>query len=590
VFTSRPEISGTFGVAASTHWIATGVAMSVLERGGNAFDAAAAAGFTLQVVEPHMNGPAGEVPIIFYDATSCQVRVACGQGPAPGAASVGHFERLGLDLIPGTGLLAACVPGAFDAWMLLLQEHGSWALKDILAPAISYAEFGHPITAGASEVVLAMRDMFQQEWTTSAAVYIHRGAAPVPGRLFRNTTLANTFKRIIAEAEAAGTDRNRQIDAARTSWSNGFVAESIDLFCQESQVLDTSGRRHSGVLTGTDISSWKATFEDPVEYDYYGYTVCKCGPWSQGPVFLGQLALLKQFNLETMDPYGAEFVHTVTECAKLAFADREVFFGDPKITDVPLSTLLSEDYNKARQSLILDTASVEHRPGAIDGFGGTLRIGRHTGNALMSGVGEPSQSMLNVTRGDTCHLDVIDTWGNIVSATPSGGWLQGSPVISDLGFPLGTRAQMFWLDQDHPNGLVPGKRPRTTLSPSLALKNGRPYMAFGTPGGDQQDQWSLVFFLRHVHHGLNLQESIDASAFHTNHFPSSFYPRNAQPGHLAVEGRFPSETISNLQERGHKLELADPWSCGRLSACTWEEGLLKAGANPRGMQGYAAGR
>ena len=590
MFTSRPEISGTFGVAASTHWIATGVAMSVLERGGNAFDAAAAAGFTLQIVEPHMNGPGGEVPIIFYDAKSYKVRVVCGQGPAPSAASVGYFEGLGLELIPGTGLLAACVPGAFDAWMLLLQEYGSWSVKDILAPAISYAEFGHPITVGASGVVSSMQGMFQNDWPTSAAVYLNNRKAPVPGRLFRNTALANTYKRIVSEAEAAGTDRDRQIDAARASWSSGFVAEAIDVFCQNSQVLDTSGRRHSGLLTGTDMASWKATFDDPVEYDYCGYTVCKCGPWSQGPVFLGQLALLKKFNLEAMDPYGPEFIHTVTECAKLAFADREVFFGDPKFTGVPLSTLLSEDYNKARQSLISDNASVEHRPGRVPGFGKTLRIGSETGHSLMPGVGEPTQSMLNLNRGDTCHLDVIDTHGNIVSATPSGGWLQGSPVVPDLGFPLGTRAQMFWLDQDHPNGLAPGKRPRTTLSPSLAIKDGRPYMAFGTPGGDQQDQWSLVFFLRHVHHGLNLQESIDASTFHTNHFCSSFYPRKALPGHLALEGGFSLDTISNLKERGHKLELADPWSYGRLSACTWEAGLLKAGANPRGMQGYAAGR
>ena len=193
-------------------------------------------------------------------------------------------------------------------------------------------------------------------------------------------------------------------------------------------------------------------------------------------------------------------------------------------------------------------------------------------------------------RGDTCHLDVIDRHGNMIAATPSGGWLQSSPVIPELGFCLTTRGQMFWLEEGRPASLAPGKRPRTTLSPSLALRDGEPYMVFGTPGGDQQDQWSLHVFLRHVHFGMNLQEAIDAPAFHTEHAPSSFYPRDARLGHLALEERFPKSTVDELARRGHEVELRDGWSLGRVSAAAKEGPILKAAANPRHMQGYAIGR
>lgn len=593
MFTTRPEITGTFGVAASTHWIATGVAMSVLERGGNAFDAAVAAGFTLQVVEPHLNGPGGEVPILFAKPGDNRATVLCGQGVAPTKATLEEFGNLGLDLVPGTGLLSTVVPGAFDAWMLLLRDHGTWSVADVLTPAISYAEHGQPLLPTTADVIARMAPLFEKEWATSAELFLPRGQSPKAGALFRNPVLAETYKRIAKEADNASS-REAQIDAARAVWREGFIAETIDQFCSTTKSLDTSGRHHGGLLTGADMAAWSATYEDAATFDYHGFTVCKTGPWGQGPAFLQQLALLSGFDLATMDPSGPDFVHTVLESTKLAFADREAFYGDPNFNDVPLDVLLSEAYANQRRVLITADASPDLRPGQIDGYGGPIGTGDSNTSSSLDlgefGAGEPTVAKTGETRGDTCHLDVIDRHGNMVSATPSGGWLQGSPAIPGLGFCLNTRAQMFWLDARSPSALAPGKRPRTTLTPSLALRDGEPYLAFGTPGGDQQDQWALTFFLRHVHHGMNLQEAIDAPAFHSEHWPNSFYPRLAKPGHVVLESRFPDATLKELKQRGHDVAVGTDWSEGRLSACARDGGLLRAAANPRGMQGYAAGR
>src|SRR6185312_2375184 len=314
--------------------------------------------------------------------------------------------------------------------------------------------------------------------------------------------LAATYKRVLAEAAAAGGNRERQIDHARDAWYRGFVAEAIDRFCRTEKVLDSSGRRHSGLLTADDMACWQAPVEAPLTYDYKGYTVVKGGAWSQGPVLLQQLALLQGFDLDDTDPMGADFVHVVIECAKLAYADREAWYGDPDFVDVPMPTLLGAAYNDARRQLVDERASIELRPGSPDGraprflVGGeelsplAAGIGEPTVGALAAGIGEPTTSPMGAVAGDTCHIDVIDRWGNMVSATPSGGWLQSSPVIPELGFCLGTRMQMFWLEEGLPASLAPGRRPRSTLSPSIALRDGEPYLAFGTPGGDQQDQWS----------------------------------------------------------------------------------------------------
>ena len=588
-FTTRPEIEGTFGVVASTHWIATAVGMGILEKGGNAFDAAVATAFTLQVVEPHLNGPGGDVPVILYDTRKGRCEVLCGQGTAPAGATIAHYRSLGLDMMPGTGLLAAVVPGTFETWMMLLRDYGTLRVADVLAPAIFYASEGQPLVERANATIKTVEQLFRKYWPTSAAVYLPGGKVPETGTLFTNKTLAATYARIVREAESVG-DRDQQIEGARAAWSRGFVAEAIDRFCRTQEVMDTSGTPHRGVLTADDIARWQPHVEAPLTYEYGGYTVCKTGPWGQGPVMLQQLALLKGFDLGS-DPTSADFVHLVVECSKLAFADREKFYGDPDFVDVPMPTLLSDAYNAERRKLITDKASLDLRPGSVEGFGSVVKLKpQDTSMAAAMGAGEPTVGKLGEMRGDTVHFDIVDRAGNMVSSTPSGGWLQSSPVIPELGFCLGTRGQMFWLEEGHPASLAPGKRPRTTLSPTMALRDGEPALAWGTPGGDQQDQWTTQFFLRHVHAKFNLQEAIDAPAWHSEHFPISFWPRTSRPGVLVVEGRLPAATTKELERRGHIVEVGPDWSEGRLTAASRDGRRRKAAANPRGMQGYAAGR
>jgi len=477
--------------------------------------------------------------------------------------------------------------------MLLLRDYGTLHLADVLMPAMFYAREGHPLAERASATIASVRDLFLDYWPTSAALYLPAGDVPPPGTLFANPTLAATYARLLAEAEVVGSNRTLQIEAARRAWSQGFVAEAIDRFCRTQELMDTSGRPHQGVLTGEDMARFQAHVESPVTFDYRNYTVCKAGPWSQGPVMLQQLAILKGFDLDALDPTDAEFIHLQVESAKLAYADREAFYGDPEFVAVPMGTLLSASYNAQRRKLIGKTASLALRPGAVEGFGAAVPARQDDGpraGSIESGAGEPTLGRLAPASGDTVHFDIIDRDGNMISATPSGGWLQSSPVIPELGFCLGTRAQMFWLEEGHPASLAPGKRPRTTLSPTLALRDGEAYLAWGSPGGDQQDQWATQFFLRHVHAGLNLQEAIDAPAWHSEHFPLSFWPRTSRPGVLVVEGRLPEAKIKGLGQRGHIVEVGPDWSEGRLTAAAREGRRRRAAANPRGMQGYAAGR
>ncbi|ONI90338.1 gamma-glutamyltransferase [Actinosynnema sp. ALI-1.44] len=593
MFTTRPTLQGTFGMVSSTHWLASATAMAVLEDDGNAFDAAVAAAFVLHVVEPHLNGPAGEVPAIIAPAGQ-PPRVLCGQGPAPAGATIEHYTSLGLDLVPGTGPLAAAVPGAFDAWMVLLRDHGTKRLADVLKYAIGYADNGHPAVERVGTTVETVRELFESEWTSSAGVYLVDGKAPAAGALLRNQALAGTWRRLIEEAESAGAGRDAQIEKARQVWRTGFIAEAIAEAAAQ-PTMDTSGERHTGTLTADDLAGFEATYEAPTTYDWNGWTVAKPGLWSQGPAFLQQLALLPE-SLEYGTP---DYFHTLIEGTKLAMADREAWYGDS--TDIALDALLAKDYNDARRALIGETASFELRPGNPGGREPRLPAAITEGHSLdvpvAAGVGEPTVATDGRTRGDTCHIDIADRWGNMIAATPSGGWLQSNPVIPSLGFPLGTRLQMAWLEPDLPNSLAPGRRPRTTLSPSLALRDGVPVLAFGTPGGDQQDQWSLHFFVAvalrdNVRSGWDLQGAIDAPNWHTKSFPSSFYPRETQPGSVIVESRIGQEVIAELTGRGHDVTLGEPWSEGRLCAVARDPdtGVLSAGANPRGMQGYAAGR
>jgi gamma-glutamyltranspeptidase/glutathione hydrolase len=598
MFTTRPELIGTVGMVASTHWLASAAGMAVLESGGNAFDAAVAAGFVLQVVEPHLVGPGGDMPAIFATAADPTPKVLCAQGVAPAGATIEHYRDQGLDLVPGSGLLAAVVPGAWDGWLTLLRDHGTKSLRDVLDYAIGYARGGFPLVERIPATIEGVRQLFAEHWPTSAELWLPGGEVPKAGALFRNPALADTWERLLREAESVGGEREAQIEAARKAWYQGFVAEEIEAFSRKPH-RDDSGRDHAGVLTGQDMASWSASYEDPVTVQVGDRTLAKCGPWSQGPTLAQQVLMLHELRdrLAYVDGVPtAETVHLAIEVAKLAFADREAWYGDS--AEVPMADLFSAEYTASRLALIEDTASLELRPGSPGGrtprLPSYIAEGRGVGGGespMNAAVGEPTVTREGQMRGDTVHIDVVDRWGNVISVTPSGGWLQSSPTIPSLGFALGSRAQMFWLEEGLPASLVPGKRPRTTLSPSLALRDAAP-LAFGTPGGDQQDQWQLCFWLAHTVGGLNLQASIDAPMWHSAAFPLSFYPRSWQPGELVAESRLGAQSFADLRARGHRVVDAGEWALGRLSAVSRDPatGLLYGAANARGMQGYAVGR
>lgn len=607
-FTTRPELAGTLGMVSATHWIGAQAGMAMLERGGNAFDAAAAAGFALQAAEPQQNGPGGDMTLIFARPGS-QPQVLCAQGPAPAAATIAAFHALGLAHVPGTGLLPAAIPGSTLGWLTLLADHGTLPLADVLGPALRGAEDGLPVGEGLAAVLARMAPHFRAHWPTSAALYAP-GGAPVPvGGLLRNPGLAGTWRRLAAaesQSAAQGGGRAEAIGAVVREWTEGFVAEAIDAFCRVPR-HDSSGTAHAGLLTAQDLAAWRPHYEPTVSVDFRGWKVHKCGFWTQGPVFLQQLAILDAvpgFGEGALAAGTEGYLHTLLEATKLALADREAWYGDSP--DVPAEVLLSRGYAAERARLIGESASHELRPGSPAGRVPRLPDLVVRGGfdaAGVNGLGEPNavRALLEATalpdregraRTDTVHIDVVDRWGNMVSAMPSGGWLSSSPVIPELGFPLGTRLQMAWLEDGLPNALAPGKRPRTTLSPSLATRNGEAVLAFGSPGGDQQDQWQPHFFLDLALRGAGLQEAIDAPAFHSVHAPSSFYPHEHQPGVALFEGRFGAETIDALRQRGHVIGMTGDWQIGRLCAVARDPltGVLRAAANPRGMSGYAAGR
>ncbi|MGW9114998.1 gamma-glutamyltransferase family protein [Microbacterium sp. NPDC055683] len=593
-FTTRPDLAGTFGMAASTHGTVSTVAQAVLERGGNAFDAVVAGAFVLHVVEPHLNGPGGDVVAIFATSGSAP-RVLVGQGPAPAGATIAHYRAEGLDLVPGAGALAATVPGAVDAWLLLLRDHGTWELGDVLAYAVGYARDGHPVLRNVVSTIRGVAELFRDHWPTSAARWMPRGRLPRPGDLVGNPVYADVLDDVVAAA--TGADRGARIDAARARWRD-IVGRAVEGFVGTPH-RHSDGRDHAGVLTAADLARFEASYETPATARFRGYTIAKTGAWGQGPALLQSLAILDGFDDAHLDPSTEVGAHTILEAQKLALADREAWYGEG-LSPVELEHMLSAEYARGRRELIGEQASLDLRPGAVPGRPAPAIPALRTQTTTAAGVGEPTVRVTSelptgrdgVARGDTCHIDVVDRWGNIVSATPSGGWLQSSPTIPGLGFCLGTRLQMTWLDEGSPTALRPGDRPRTTLTPTLVLRDAEPVMALGSPGGDQQDQWQLLFLLRVLAGGWSPQQAIDAPAFHTTSFPGSFWPRTGTPGGAIVEDRLGDDVISGLERRGHVVTRAGDWALGRLSAVTRDPatGILGAAANPRGAQGYAVGR
>ena len=574
--TIYPLTMGRRAMIATEHYLSASAGARMFACGGNAIDAAIAATFVEGVVNPHMHTIGGEAPMLIYSATARRVVAINGNMMAPARATIAHYRSLGLELIPGHGLLAAGVPAAFDALVTALRDFGTKSLAEVIEPALQLAGEGFPMHvglsgdpnlpdeayAGAGASLRTNAERFLTKWPSSARVYLPDGKVPPPGSVIKNPALANFFKRVLdAESSAKNRGRESGLDAARERFYRGDIARDIVAWS------DANG----GLLAASDLESFATRLESPVSADYRGVTVFKCAPWSQGPVFLQQLKLLEGFDLAAMGHNSADYIHTVIESAKLSFADREAYYGDPEFIEVPLDGLLSNRYAAIRRELIDPAhASMDQRPGDP---------------RAMRAMRDAPASDARPWGGGTIHVTAADRDGNMIAVTASGGWIPSSPVIDALGFPLGTRMQTFYLDERHPNALMPGKRPRTTLSPSLAMVRGRPYLAFGTPGGDQQDQWTLQFFLNVVDFGMDLQAAIEAPKFSTPHFPTTFYPHDNRPGVLRIEDRIPADVRDALASRGHNLEIRPPWSEGHVLGVSINQktGVLSGGADPRGQ-------
>ncbi len=572
-----PQVMGHRAMIATEHDLSAAAGARLFNRGGNAIDAAVAAALVEGIVNPHMFTIGGETPMLVYAAKARRVIAVNGNMMAPARATIAAYRERGLDGVPDQGLLAAGVPAAFDGLVSVLSSFGTMSLAEVAEPALELCEEGFPVHPGligyeASKVkggpavnshigpLCLNAERFLNQWPTSAALWLPDKKVPAPGTLIRNPALANCFKRLLdAEAGARSRGREEALAAARDRFYRGDIAREIGAWSE----------RHGGLLRADDLAGFTTRFEAPVSVAYRGYTVYKCGPWCQGPVFLQHLRLLEGANLRAMGHNSADYIHFVVETAKLAFADREAYYGDPEFTKVPMNELLSPAYAEIRRALVDPRrASLDLRPGDPAGMRplGTLPAGMRPWGA------------------GTVHVDAADCEGNLIAITASGGWLQSSPVIDTLGFPLGSRMQTFYLDERHPNALVPGKRPRTTLTPSLAARDGVPFIAFGTMGGDQQDQWTLQFFVNLVDFGMDIQEAIEAPKFSSRHFPSTFAPHDAAPGVLKVEERIEPRVRDELAARGHRVEVGAAYSEGYVlaAAIDRERGVLIGGADPRG--------
>ena len=596
VFTTRPVIMGTRGVVTSGHYLATAAGFRMMEQGGNAIDAAAAMCICLNLLEPASCGIGGEVPTLIYSAKERKAVAVSGMGWTPKSFTIDWCREHGIDLIPGDGHLPVCVPAVVDTWATAVARYGTMSFSQVLQPAIELAENGFPVYDRLHESLAASVRKFTDLYPTTGEVYLPDGRAPEVGDVLRNPDYANMLKTMCrAEDGAKHRGRVAGIEAARDAFYKGPIAERIAEFISGVPVEDASGTAHAGLLSYEDMAEWHATVEEPVTLNFRGLDVHKCSTWTQGPVFLQQLAILDGFDLKKLGHNTVDYLHTYIESAKLAFADREAYYGDPEFDSVPLDVLLSREYSEGRRELIGERASLEMRPGdAGSGIPAHASVDVAEDNRRALGVAARDVRDLGLGHahvGDTTHLDAVDREGNMVAATPSGGWIGTSPVVKGLGLSISSRGQMFYLNPERPNALQGRKRPRATLTPSLVTRNGEPFMVFGTPGGDAQDQTTLQFFLNYVEFGMNIQEALDAPTVFSKHFPSSFYPREAYPGRMSAEALIPSNVIAGLERRGHDVELSPAWTHGKPMGIRYDKttGVISGGVSPKGVIGHAMG-
>ncbi len=580
---TRPVLMGTHGMVACGHPLAARAGVRMLEQGGNAVDGGVAEVFAQAVLEFNLFGIGGECPILIHSAKDKKVYAINGQGVAPKAATIEWFRNNGIELIPDDGFLPATTPAALDSLVIALDRFGTMSLAQVMQPAIELAEQGFPMYPGFRNTIRAIERRLREEWPSSAKVFLPEGKVPEVGDVFVQKDLARTLRRLVeAEQQNRRKGRSAAMRAARDRFYKGDIAREIVKFQREFKVRDANGFLSAGLFSEEDLASYQGRVEEPMKTTYRGVEVYKAGFWSQGPVLLEMLNLLEGYKLASFGQNSPDYVHVLAEAAKLAYADREQYYADPDFVKVPAHGLLAKAYAEERRKLIdMNHVSMEMRPGDPYPF---------EGGPVTSGRLLPPLEFRPGEKGTT-GARAADREGNLFSATPSGGWFRTSPILEGLGFVMSTRGQIFWLDPSKANRLEPGKRPRTTLTPTLALKNGQPYMVFGTPGGDDQDQVNLQFFLNVVDFGMDIQEAIDAPAFEIAHFPSSFYPRKAAPGVIGFESRFPAKTLEELARRGHLVRIEGAWSLGDETAVLYDaqRKMLFGAASPRREKSYALG-
>jgi len=554
--TFHPRLLGTRGAVASNSNLSASAGADVLRAGGNAIDAAVAASFVEGLVNPQMHTVGGECPMLVRLAGERRVIAVNGNMAAPARATPEAFRSRGLSDVPDSGILAAGVPAAYGALVTALERWGTMPLSEVIAPAIELAKSGFPVSEGLRNQhkygIVPMQARFLAEWPGSAKLYLPGGRVPEVGDIFRNPALARTFEYLARARDPL------------EAFYKGEVAAEIARF----------SNARDGLIAREDLAGFETKIETPASLPLGDTELFKTGFWSQGPAELQALALMWQFDLKSIGFGTPDYCHLLIEAMKLAYADREQYYGDPAMVNVPGEVLLAESYTRARAKLIdMKSASRELRPG----------------NAWQNSPLIPEEQKLTPKDwgAGTVHVDAVDAKGNMASFTPSGAWISSAEVIEPLGFPLSVRMMTFYLGPaHHPNVVAPGKRPRTTLTPSMAFRNGKPWMAFGTMGGDNQGQWLLQFYLCRAAFGMSIPEAIEAPRLSSEHTPGFFAPHASAPNRVRIEPRFGPKVLDELRRRGHELDIAPDWTEGFVSCVAFDEdsGLIEAGCDPRGAK------
>jgi gamma-glutamyltranspeptidase/glutathione hydrolase len=554
--TMKPEVLGTHGIVAAGRHYSVSAGVRILQQGGNAIDAGVATVFAAAVCEISHFGFGGESPAMIYDAKTREVIVINGQGPAPKAATPALFAKDGRP--PSNGPLGATIPAMLDAMALALETKGTMRLEQVLQPAIDLAD-GFPMYEFLRRYLISERKATEQyEW--SAKTYYPGGHIPDVGEMFRQPNLARTL-RAIADADKTAFARTRNRTAAIRAGRDTFYTGPI-----AHRIVDAN-RAAGGVFAYEDLSTYHGKIEKPETTRFHEFDVYKAGPWNQGPVLLQTLNILEGLDLKSVAPDSPEYLHQVHEAIKLAYDDRNAYYGDPAFVTVPMRGLLSKPYAASRRGLIGQQAFLDHRVGDPYPFDPDVKApaSRYTPH--------PQGVRSSTAAGDTTCVDVVDKDGNLFSVTPSSGWLLGGAFVAgDTGVPLSNRMQVFDLDPASPNVLAGGKRPRTTLTPTIVLKDGKPFLAISTPGGDSQDQQVLNVLLQMFVFRRDIQEAIEAPRINSLHPFSSFDNHESEAGVLEIESRIPQATLDALKARGHKLRVVGPYGIST--------GVVAVGVNP----------